>query len=240
MRSFSRRSATVEAQRFVSIPSTDPTRPSPHNTGASVDLTIVKFSEQAWEELQALQNALSSENWETVYKAEMRKWQILIESAAPLNMGTAFDEVSPATLTRYYEEKVAKGEALSPRDQEALNNRRMFIDVMTKAGFSNYHEEWWHFDFGNQFDAKRTGRSAIYGSATFSPECTEHEDMRRKHLAGTEYYKKVPANYHASKLGAAPLTQFVSDVARNIGDLRKTSHEKAQRLIVSVPSPSSG
>lgn len=33
------------------------------------------------------------------------------------------------------------------------------------AGFINYPEEWWHFDYGNQFWAKLAGKKAIYGAA---------------------------------------------------------------------------
>ena len=36
---------------------------------------------------------------------------------------------------------------------------------MTEAGFTNYDEEYWHFDFGNQFDAARRRGTAIYGAA---------------------------------------------------------------------------
>lgn len=30
-------------------------------------------------------------------------------------------------------------------------NRKILYDAMIIAGFTNYPEEWWHFDFGNQF-----------------------------------------------------------------------------------------
>lgn len=35
---------------------------------------------------------------------------------------------------------------------------------MTRAGFTNYDEEYWHFDLGNQFDAIRRNSVAIYGA----------------------------------------------------------------------------
>lgn len=36
---------------------------------------------------------------------------------------------------------------------------------MTQAGFTNYPEVWWHYDFGNQFWGKITGEKAKYGLA---------------------------------------------------------------------------
>lgn len=224
--------ATEEAQRFVSIPSTDPSRPSPHNTGASVDLTIIQFTEEGWTELQNLQDDLKSENWEIVYKAEMKRLQILREKSVELPMGTRFDEVCDATSTRYYEEEHNKRE-LTPKENEILQNRRMLVDALRSVGFSNYHEEWWHFDFGNQFHAKRTGEKAIYGAATFSAQNKEHEIMRTDHYKGSQYWRgqsKLPVT---SKLGISdPVLELVHTTARSTGDLSKSSYSKACRLEV--------
>lgn len=81
-------------------------------------------------------------------------------------MGTAFDAVEPETATRFYEE--LRPESLSREDEERRANRRLLYGVMTEADFSNYPEEWWHYDFGNQFDAARSRRQAIYGAAELS------------------------------------------------------------------------
>jgi D-alanyl-D-alanine dipeptidase len=113
-------------QKFVSLPSMDAKKPSPHLTGGSIDLTI--------------QND----------KGEI------------LDMGTIFDEMDEKTKMRYYEVKIEKGEVLTRKETEILQNRRLLYHVMTSAGFSNYPEEWWHFDYGNQFWAKITGKTAIY------------------------------------------------------------------------------
>ena len=32
-------------------------------------------------------------------------------------------------------------------DGDAAKNRKLLVDVMSRAGFSNYRKEWWHFDF---------------------------------------------------------------------------------------------
>ena len=74
-------------------------------------------------------------------------------------MGTDFDYFGPESAARYYEDNFVVTDAQVKRD-----NRRTLFSVMTDAGFSGYDEEWWHFDFGNQFDAARKDKSyAIYG-----------------------------------------------------------------------------
>lgn len=133
--------AIVDAQRFVSIPSEDPTKPAPHLTGGAVDLTIIDAGR------------------------------------IRLQMGTPFDSNTPESATRFYEE-LSTGQ-LNDWKRRYLRNRRMLWNVMTAAGFSNYLEEWWHYDFGNQFHAARTGVPAIYGAANFSGENGGWETMRR-------------------------------------------------------------
>lgn len=75
-------------------------------------------------------------------------------------MGTSFDDFSPRAHTRYYEEEPGLG----PDERLYLHNRRMLYWAMIQAGFSNYPEEWWHFDYGNQMWAARAGTPwARYG-----------------------------------------------------------------------------
>ncbi len=85
----------------------------------------------------------------------------------PLDMGTAFDEVSENTHTRFYEEKLEKRETLSAQEKEILLNRRLLFNAMESAGFRNYAGEWWHYDYGNQRWAWCTGNGAVafYGRA---------------------------------------------------------------------------
>lgn len=59
----------------------------------------------------------------------------------PLDMGTEFDDFSDRAHTHYFEE----------HDSPIRDNRRLLLSVMTRAGFTNFPYEWWHFDFGNQF-----------------------------------------------------------------------------------------
>lgn len=50
---------------------------------------------------------------------------------------------------------------------EAINNRKMLLDVMQSAGFINYFTEWWHYSYGDRYWAYQTGADfAIFGVAT--------------------------------------------------------------------------
>ena len=108
-------------QTYVSLPSSDLTRPSPHATGGAIDLSIKE------------------------------------SLGLPLDMGTDFDSFEIMAQTAYFK-RVQGGE-------EVHQNRRLLYIVMTQAGFTNYPEEWWHYDFGNQFWGKITGEKAKYGFA---------------------------------------------------------------------------
>lgn len=113
-----------ETQTYVSLPSTNPVRPSPHNTGGAIDLSICN-----------IQNV-------------------------PLSMGVPFDFFGKESATNFYENL----QNSDPNQATYRNNRRLLFNVMTRAGFTNYDEEYWHFDLGNQFDAIRRNSVAIYGA----------------------------------------------------------------------------
>lgn len=70
-----------------------------------------------------------------------------------LEMGTEFDSFDIASRTDYFRDK----------DVRYHKNRELLFRVMNAAGFTNYPEEWWHYDFGNQFWGYILGRPAIYG-----------------------------------------------------------------------------
>lgn len=90
---------------------------------------------------------------------------VLVDSnGVPLWHGSGFDEFTERSRTRYLEEAVEAGEGLSERDSEALACRRMLFNALAAQGFSNYPNEWWHFDFGDSFWSQATGRRAIYGA----------------------------------------------------------------------------
>jgi len=232
-RGMSMEEATEFAQKYVSIPSADPTCPSPHNTGASVDLSIVKFSDKGWAQLQALEGRLNSDDWKVVYKAEMEWLRLYREETKPLNMGTVFDEMTDKVSTRFYEEQQAQGE-LTNMEREILMNRRLLVDVMGKVGFSNYPEEWFHFDFGNQFHMSRTGEPAVYGAAVFSGDNQKHERMRREHLHGSEILRNQGKllDQFGTLVQQHPLAPLVQQVAKETGDMRQvTRHDSASKLV---------
>jgi len=83
-----------------------------------------------------------------------------------LEMGTIFDQTSETSQTCYYEKKLAEGIDLNERESSALENRRILYHTMINAGFTNYPEEWWHFDYGNQnwaYLSKSQDVTAFYG-----------------------------------------------------------------------------
>ncbi|MCS3917463.1 D-alanyl-D-alanine dipeptidase [Caldanaerobacter subterraneus subsp. tengcongensis MB4] len=121
---------TKRTLTFVALPSTDPTRPSPHNTGGAVDLTIAD------------------------------------DKGRLLNMGTEYDDPTEKARTTYFEELLKEGKELSKEEREALENRRLLFNIMTSVGFTNYLDEWWHYDYGNQNWAWVSKKEyALYGRA---------------------------------------------------------------------------
>lgn len=126
--SLSEEELTDKTLTYVALPSRDAQKPSPHNTGGAVDLTIAD------------------------------------ENGLLLNMGTDFDDSTAKAGTAYFEQQLAKGAKLSLPELEALKNRRLLFHVLTSVGFTNYPDEWWHYDYGNQNWAWMSGSEyAIYG-----------------------------------------------------------------------------
>ena len=73
----------------------------------------------------------------------------------PLDLGTDFDAFVPEAGARALEEVPGA----------ARENRRRLFWAMSAQGFTAYHEEWWHFDYGDQFWGLATNRPAIYAAA---------------------------------------------------------------------------
>jgi len=113
------------ALRIVALPSLDPSKPSPHHTGGSIDLSIVD------------------------------------QNGRLLEMGSPFDDISERARTDFYER-----EDNTQLENIARDNRRLLYHIMTSVGFTNYAEEWWHFDYGNQNWAWVSGKKhALYGNS---------------------------------------------------------------------------
>ncbi len=81
-----------------------------------------------------------------------------------LPMGAEFDETSEKSMTLYFETLHGDGKKLSSDEELYLENRRLLFYVMTSVGFTNYPDEWWHYDFGNRNWGFMSGKdSAFYG-----------------------------------------------------------------------------
>ena len=61
------------------------------------------------------------------------------ENGKVLDMGTPFDDFTEMSYS--YSNDISK---------EARKNRKLLRSIMTKAGFSVYKYEWWHFDYKKQ------------------------------------------------------------------------------------------
>lgn len=71
-----------------------------------------------------------------------------LDTGQELDLGAAFDDLSPVAHTDQLEHALNLGHI--GHDNTALLNRRLLYWTMTEAGFENYPSEFWHFDFGNQ------------------------------------------------------------------------------------------
>ena len=82
-----------------------------------------------------------------------------------INLGTYFDDFKTEAYTRFYEEKIEKGESLTEEEEEIVLNRRVLCNLFTEEGFVNYPYEIWHKSFGDQMSSKLLNKkNAIYGS----------------------------------------------------------------------------
>ena len=69
-----------------------------------------------------------------------------------LDMGTIFDDFSDKANTNYF----------SKSNSSIHNNREMLLRAMLAAGFVNFSNEWWHYDYGDKLWATTTGSTPLY------------------------------------------------------------------------------
>lgn len=74
----------------------------------------------------------------------------------PLALGTGFDAFVP-------EAAAASLEAQGPDLERDL--RRLLARAMTRAGFVQHPQEWWHWEFGTRYWAAVTGQPVRFGHA---------------------------------------------------------------------------
>lgn len=104
---------------------------------------------------------------------------IATRDGVPLFFGSPFDDPNEISYTRHFERKLEEGQTLSSSEETALRNRRLLFHVMTKAGFVNFSSEWWHFEYGTQRWASKTGeKNAIYSGITVSRHPFDEIRMR--------------------------------------------------------------
>lgn len=186
-----------ETQKFISLPSPLPDDieqdeaarargrliPSPHNTGGSVDLGIVSFTDddvlERLKKLEAIAGAETDPFSPTKAMANFEIAKLYREHAEGLDFGTAFDFAGQQSALTYCETDDSLGSV-------AADSRRMLYNVMTRAGFEPYAEEWWHFNSGNQMammtQYRRTNvhESASYGNVLLSSEQRDHEQLHKE------------------------------------------------------------
>ncbi len=220
-----------DATRFVSVPSDDPKKPAPHNTGGAVDLSLIRlrYASEGYEMedlLTKIAAGVASNNFEQMFAAQMRQLQI-IRNSTLVDMESAFDATTPNIATLYYERDVGRlPRAERARWRECQKNRRMLVNIMARVGLSNYPEEWWHYDDGNQFCGARTGRPVVYGATRMSAENKEHEQKRR-HLH--QMCIDIVEGRH-ELVAANSLFRMARKVVEQTGDPRRTSHPKSAEI----------
>ena len=128
-----------EATRYVSLPSENFSRPSPHLTGGAVDVSICDEG------------------------GDLLPMGTKFDAFDPRSATTYFEALSNQ------ESAMTADVDISPMIEEPLLNRRLLHWIMTEQGFTAYSEEWWHFDYGNQFWALAKGQNAIYGAVLTPP-----------------------------------------------------------------------
>jgi len=80
---------------------------------------------------------------------------------AVVDMGSEIDEISPRSYPDHFANE--KGDEA----QQLHHHRQILAQTMSKAGFRQHPNEWWHFSSGDQLWAWQEGNGAIarYGGA---------------------------------------------------------------------------
>ena len=79
-----------------------------------------------------------------------------------LDHGAGFDEAHERSYTDHYERLLTQGAIAA--DDARLTNRRILVNAMVNAGFTNYDYEFWHFDYGTQLHVLTLAQSGVPGA----------------------------------------------------------------------------
>lgn len=130
------------------------------------DRTKAHLLAQGWQEGEALEAEISKFVAKPTTDADkpsphLSGGAVDLTLAGPdgwLAMGTDFDDFTEKALTRYFEQQ----SELIAADREALENRRLLYHLLIAEGFTNYEEEWWHFEYGTLSWARKNKTTACY------------------------------------------------------------------------------
>lgn len=173
-----------ETQKFVSLPSTDPTKPSPHNTGGAVDVALVEIVQSFSLRLKLIERELARPgNLKQKVDLGREKIAVIKEGAKMLNFGTNFDWGGERSALEFFEQR-NRLKDLTKEEIEALKNRRCLYHLMKRVGFEAYPDEWWHFnDTGTQMGAKSGGlATAKYGRAVMTDDMKQYDERLKEWL----------------------------------------------------------
>lgn len=82
-----------------------------------------------------------------------------------LNFGTAFDAISDASATDFFEQDYQQGWGITESEWSVIRyHRRILFHLMKSVGFVNYQNEWWHFDLGDCYWSQVLGIDWLYDS----------------------------------------------------------------------------
>jgi len=198
-----REALMAETQKYVSLPSRDPERPSPHNTGGAVDYAIVRLDNEAAANYAAIAKAMSKERPVLDYsdprvlgllgelpnpfiqtdqpRSSERRWLnyqqtlagIITQHGRLLNFGAPFDHGSIESSLNYYEVEQTR-RVLTPSEIEARDNRRKLYNISRIAGLEPLDSEYWHHNAPeSQMGAMTSGRP----SATYGGVLLSEENI---------------------------------------------------------------
>lgn len=190
---------SAETQKYVSIPSRDGNRPSPHSTGGAVDVAIYRLLPEIDRRIKDIDERLAiltlhaplgltppEEAMSPVlrerYMLEMTKTGLIREHAQFLDFGTKFDHGGAEAALNYLE-VLQYERALTSAEIEARDNRRLLYNVMLAVGMQPYAHEWWHYNAAtSQMGARvAANQAAQYGGVTLSDGHLQHETIRQTH-----------------------------------------------------------
>lgn len=231
-----------ETQKYISLPSPLPaalsptpeqisagkTIPSPHNTGGSVDVTIVQIDPSWRVRLAELETAVGA--IDDPFSPERAVLNFEVSAiyrlhSTPLDFGTEFDFAGAEAGLAYLENEDM------PDHSEARDNRRMLYNVMTNAGFMPYADEWWHFNSGNQMAEmtkwRETGEKgvAVYGNIELDDTQLRHESLHKQLFSTLVARSEEPTGVlelSPDLIAAGATPSLIEDMSSRIGDPRET------------------